>query len=144
MHPRNIRSSKQSSSTCSTSLESVRTCVLSSQDHLPDENAANALQRRRQEHDVAERLRISSPCNFLEIQTFEKEHLNRLPLSVWKRREGFGWQAGSSPAIGAVLETKGLPLHRRHLHQPCCTHAGPADNSADSRCGYTRIGEATL
>src|SRR5579862_8614617 len=32
---------------------------------------------------------ISSPCNFLEVQTFEKEHLNGLPLRVRKRRECF-------------------------------------------------------
>ena len=40
-------------------------------------------------------LLISSPRDFLEIQTFEKEHLNRLPLRVWKRRECFGGKPAS-------------------------------------------------
>src|SRR6266436_7193512 len=38
--------------------------------------------------DVRELL-ISSSRNFLEIQTLEKEHLDRLPLRLWKRLKCF-------------------------------------------------------
>src|SRR5258708_23415712 len=58
------------------------------------------------------KLLISSPRDFLEIQTFEKEHLNRLPLRVWKRRECFGCK----PARLLQLETAWIPQACRFIN----------------------------
>ncbi len=57
-------------------------------------------------------LLISSPRNFLEIQTFEKEHLNRLPLRVWERRECFG----GKPARLLQLEPARRPKACRFIN----------------------------
>jgi len=38
---------------------------------------------------ILPRIPISSSRNFLEIQTIEKEHLDRLPLRLWKRLKCF-------------------------------------------------------
>jgi hypothetical protein len=57
-------------------------------------------------------LLISSPRNFLEIQTFEKEHLYRLPLRVWKRRKCFG----GKPARLLQLETAWRPQACRFIN----------------------------
>src|SRR2546430_7897511 len=58
------------------------------------------------------KLLISSVRDFLEIHTFEKEHLNRLPLRVWKRRECFGCK----PARLLQLETAWRPRACRLVH----------------------------
>src|SRR5467141_3326226 len=58
------------------------------------------------------KLLISSPRDFLEIQTFEKEHLNRLPLRVRKRRECFG----GKPARLLQLEPAWRPKACRFIN----------------------------
>src|SRR6266446_497994 len=57
-------------------------------------------------------LLISSSRNFLEIQTFEKEHLDRLPLRLWKRLECFGCK----PATLLHLETTWRPKGGRFIN----------------------------
>src|ERR1700738_200389 len=58
------------------------------------------------------KLLISSPRNFLEIQTFEKEHFDRLPLRIWKRRKCFSCK----PAGLLQLETAWRPQACRFIN----------------------------